>query len=291
MTIEQKEILESNRLFHNKHVDQHDKTNSYIFKNGCKKFYEKLFLQIITKENAVIEKSSILELGCGTGNFLEFLLTQNIGSYAGIDVSEKMIDRAKEKFIEVDFSTNIGFYKRAAEDFIKEAKVRNKKFDVIFSFSFLHHLFDTKIFLRDLEDVLSPGGVYIALHEPNTSARNKPDFAKYIDARLSYFFGYDTLDSNFLLRIKKIVFYFLRILSGGIIASLGRSKYTKDLDYIDYQLNFVSFNPLEIIDSETNQNIRTYTKTYGYFVFDWLKRFSKFTNNYFYLVIKNKNIL
>ena len=291
MTIKQTEILESNRLFHNKRANRHDKVNSYISKNGCKRFYEKLFIQIITKENTVIEKSSILELGCGTGNFIEFLSTQGTASYVGIDISEKMIDRAKQKLLKLNSSSNISLYAKSAEDFIEEIKLKNKKFDVIFSFSFLHHLFDPKRFLHSIEGILTPGGVYIALHEPNIFTMDKPDFAKYIDARLAYFFGYDTLDSNFLLRIKKIVFRFLWMLFGRIITSLGRSNSVKDLDYIDYQLNFGNFNLIEIIDLEANQSIRIYTKPYGYFVFGLLKRFSKFPNNYFYLVIKNKNYL
>lgn len=290
MTVKQKEILENNRLFHNQCADRHDRVNSYISKNKCKKFYEKLFLKIIKKENVMLEKVNVLEFGCGTGNFLEFLLAQNISSYVGIDISEKMVDRAKEKSLKFNSSENISFYTIVAEDFIKEMKVKKKKFDVIFSFSFLHHLFDLESFLRSIEDVLAPDGIYIALHEPKP-AKDKLGLAKYIDSQLAYLFGYDTIDNNVLLRMKKKVARFFKILVRRPMSLLCGSNYEKGLDYVDYQLNFASFNPLEIVNTKKNPNIHTYAEFYDYFVFDYLRKFSKSSNNYFYLVIKNKGSL
>ncbi len=289
MIAKQKEILETNRLFHNQIAHRHDKVNSYISKNNCKKFYENLFLRIIGKSNMELKKANVLELGCGTGNFLGFLLTQNIDSYMGIDISEKMVDRAREKSLKPNSSSaRISFYAKSAEDFIEEMQMKNKKFDVIFSFSFLHHLFDPKIFLHGLENILSPGGVYIALHEPNISARNEPDFSKYIDARAAYLFGYDTTDISVLLRIKKITSSFFRMLSRRMITSFNEENKAKVFDYVDYQLNFINFNTSKIIEDIASQNVRTYTESYNYFVFDFLKKICKPSNNYFYLVVKNK---
>ena len=291
MAVKQKEILENNRLFYNQHFGLHDRVNSYISKKNCKEFYEKLFLKIVEKENLRLEKINVLELGCGTSNFLEFLLAQNIASYVGIDISEKMIDRAKKKSLKFNSSESISFYATAAEDFIKEMKAQNKKFDVIFSCSFLHHLFNPKVLLCSLEDIMAPNSIYIALHECNMSAKNKHGFAQCADGILAYLFGYDTTDSNILLRIKKIIFIFFRILARRTMFYFGKSDHKKDLDYVDYQLNFYSFNPLEIINASTNQNIHTYAEPYGYFVFDFLKKISKFSNNYFYLVKRAKSSL
>ena len=284
MVVKQKEILESNRIFHNRYIGYHDKVNSYISKKKCKKFYENLFIKIIKEENVKLRKANVLELGCGTGSFLEFLLAQDISSYIGVDISEEMTKRAREKSLKFSSPISIDFYTAAAEDFIEEMKKRNKKFDIIFSCSFLHHLFDPKNFLNSIKDIISPDGAYIALHEPNISARNKPSLAQYVDSFFAYLFGYDTPDSGILLRIKKMS----KILASRLMPRSGRLSSEKDFGRVDYQLNFISFNPQEIIGAVASHNVHIYAELYGYFVFNWLRKLSKFPSNYFYLVMRNK---
>ena len=41
---------------------------------------------------------SVLDLGCGTGVMIPFYLAAQAGKIVAVDVSEKMIERAREKF-------------------------------------------------------------------------------------------------------------------------------------------------------------------------------------------------
>jgi SAM-dependent methyltransferase len=51
-----------------------------------------------------IDQGSVLDVGCGQGNFLGYLKQENISTkYAGIDISQKMIDIAREDYPEHDF--------------------------------------------------------------------------------------------------------------------------------------------------------------------------------------------
>jgi SAM-dependent methyltransferase len=70
-------------------------------------------------------KTSILDVGCGIGHFYQFLQETKLLdslkiSYAGIDISPKMIEFAKKKYPKVDFRT---------VDLIKEKF--NEKYDLV----------------------------------------------------------------------------------------------------------------------------------------------------------------
>lgn len=283
---EQKKILESNRIFHNRCAFFHDEVNSYIIKNSCREFYENLFLEILTKENINIKELNVLELGCGTANFLKFLFARDIAGYTGIDISEGMIDRAKKKALGFSFSNFIDFKVMPAENFAEEMKTANKKFDIIFSCSFLHHLFNPTEFLSSIQDILAPGGIYIALHEPDMLANGRAGVSRRADALLAYLCGYDTTDGNFLYRIGRIVFFPFRVLARQLDSLLNKSSHKKNTDYVDYQLNSNNFCFAKIANINKNNGILIYEKHYSYFVFDFLNKISKSSNNHFYLVMK-----
>lgn len=286
MSITQQEIVESNRRFHNACAERHDTATSYIARKNCKRFYEELFLNIAGKEHTVLEGARVLELGCATGNFLDFFLSRRIGSYHGVDISEKMIERAREKAAALDTQTAIRFSTASAEDVLQKAIQKQEKFDVILSVSFLHHLFRLEDFLRIAEQVLAPGGIYIALHEPNHSAKQRFNIIT-LDGLLAYVAGYDTTDSSFLRRIWKMIKALAMRLRRFARSSASRA-FVPALDQIDYQLNFPGFGAKKLARIQVGQDAHAYTGSYGYFVFDILRKCVKQPANYFYFVLKKK---
>lgn len=53
---------------------------------------------------ANLEGKSLLDVGCGTGNLLEYINSKGINvSYTGVDILEKMIEQAKSKQLNADF--------------------------------------------------------------------------------------------------------------------------------------------------------------------------------------------
>lgn len=85
------------------------------------------------------ENSSVLEIGCGTGNLVSNLKPKK---GAGIDISEEMIKIAKEKYSQLEFHT----------DDIENLSM-SKKFDYIIMQDIIGHLSDVWIAFRNLKKV------------------------------------------------------------------------------------------------------------------------------------------
>jgi SAM-dependent methyltransferase len=58
-----------------------------------------IMLELILLKNTASEKLSILDFGCGTSHFYEFLLKNKMNlNYSGLDISEKPIEISRKKF-------------------------------------------------------------------------------------------------------------------------------------------------------------------------------------------------
>lgn len=92
----------------------------------------------------------ILDIGCGTGNFTRYLKEKFPGAHIkAVDISEEMIERAKEKLPEgVDFITADG-----------EAIDVNEKFDLISSNATFQWFDDLEAALLRYRDMLNEGGI------------------------------------------------------------------------------------------------------------------------------------
>lgn len=94
----------------------------------------------------------ILDLACGNGIFFELLKDKKI-HYLGIDSSKTLILEAKRKYPQAKFVVG---------DVLK-LKL-NRKFDLVFSFAFLHHLPGMAMrnkFLKKIQKILKPKGYFI----------------------------------------------------------------------------------------------------------------------------------
>ncbi len=72
-----------------------------------------------------LEGKSLLDVGCGTGNLLEYIESKGIHvSYTGVDILEKMIEQAKSKKLDAKFH-HVDIFKNNIFD--------DKSFDVIYA--------------------------------------------------------------------------------------------------------------------------------------------------------------
>ncbi len=62
-----------------------------------------LFLTVCELTDSPIEVSSVLDVGCGTGDFAYFLKRHGVKQYIGIDIVPRVIEKAKLKYPEFDF--------------------------------------------------------------------------------------------------------------------------------------------------------------------------------------------
>lgn len=102
------------------------------------------------------EKSSVLDVACGTGVLIPFLLKRNVSHVTGIDISPEMINSAKTKFTQYN---NVEFINASAEDidFVQ-------KFDRIIIFDAFPHFCHKEKVIKKMAEHLKPDGRLTIAH-------------------------------------------------------------------------------------------------------------------------------
>ena len=127
-----------------------------------------------SKTKILKRDSKILEIGCGTGDFINFLNAQNIFA-VGVDLDPEAISIGR-KF----WRLNNIYFMSAADYFEKN---HGDRFDIICLFAVLEHLEDPSSVIEEIKKYLDPNG-YIVVEIPNTgSPLNKiyRKLTKYVD--------------------------------------------------------------------------------------------------------------
>lgn len=104
----------------------------------------------------------LLEVGCGSGNYLEALAATGL-RVAGIDPSSAMLDQLTARL--PDAETGIG---RA-----EAIPYPDASFDLVYSVDVIHHVWDRDAYFREARRVLRPGGwvVTVTDSEEDITAR------------------------------------------------------------------------------------------------------------------------
>jgi ubiquinone/menaquinone biosynthesis C-methylase UbiE len=107
------------------------------------------------------ENVSMLDIGCGTGWALgqAARLNGDKGSFYGLDLSEKMIEKAKVNFTG---RGNFHFIKANAEDI----PLSGNQFDIIICTNSFHHYLHPGKALREMHRLLKPSGKVYILDPP-----------------------------------------------------------------------------------------------------------------------------
>jgi len=247
-------IHTANAQAHDYHAKMHDRNVPYIYRRSTRAYYWKLLRGACHDSGRDFKGASVLEVGCGTGTFTDLILSDGASKFCGIDVSSKMIDIARSKT-----KDKRACYTVSALEFF--ANKHANEFDIIFSASFLHHLFDVEEGVRLIQLMLKPCGVYVGLHEVTTPRQFT--VIERIDHDLQYLFGYSgaiytplhsrikNLFKNVLLSISLrvrafniLLVYYMKA-KKYIKCKLGIVNNTTDeesqiksrIKYVDYQLN------------------------------------------------------
>ncbi len=138
---------------------QHYKNNSLIYK---------LFIGLVNRKEPVFrylktqktKGSKLLDLGCGSGNFLRF--AQNYFDCTGIDNSQDGINLAKKQAPKVTYICNS----------VENLKLLKDRFEVITCFDLLEHLENHQPIIRQIARLLNYNGL-LALSVPNTASLGK----------------------------------------------------------------------------------------------------------------------
>lgn len=99
------------------------------------------------------EGEKILDSGCASGRFFGVLKSKKV-HYFGVDLSDKLIDIAKDKYPEADFRVADALNLPFPDDF----------FDKVYSISVLHNIPSKELqlqYLKEAKRALKPGGTLI----------------------------------------------------------------------------------------------------------------------------------
>ena len=124
---------------------------------GKLRFMKASWFHRVFLEEPALYGESLLDVGCGTGLFLNEAGKKGYRTW-GIDFDRENIRIARERY----GLKNV--YVMSIEDIAREFK--DRRFDVVTFFEVLEHLDEPLEFLRKVKTVLKPGG-YIALSVPN----------------------------------------------------------------------------------------------------------------------------
>lgn len=107
--------------------------------------------------------SRILDVGTGTGVLIEYLLRSNPKKIVALDISENMLQIAKDKYKEYD---NIEFIQSDIYNYIEEG------FDYIFLYSVYPHLLKKELLFNKFKNILNKNGKVIIAHSESRKLIN-----------------------------------------------------------------------------------------------------------------------
>lgn len=121
----------------------------------------------------------ILDIGCGTGELSEYLVSKGAFSVLSIDISERMINLAKRRFQHI---SGMKFECCAFEDF----DLQSNYFDLVVSSVAFHYIEDFSLICKKVCQSLQNGGYLIFSVEHPILTANKTDWLLDIHGHRKY---------------------------------------------------------------------------------------------------------
>lgn len=97
------------------------------------------------------ENTSILDAGCGSGYFSNFLKKEDYQT-VGLDLSENAIKKARDLYLGIDFKLC------SLED---KLPFKDSEFNAVWSSEVIEHIYDIYNYFREVNRILKPGGLFI----------------------------------------------------------------------------------------------------------------------------------
>jgi ubiquinone/menaquinone biosynthesis C-methylase UbiE len=159
-------VRKLNQIFYDVEAEQYDERHPEVIE-GDADWWLACAAKLIGALRAESDGAAalrVLDVGCGTG-FVPGLLAGLLGEddlVIGLDQSEGMLARARSKM-----STDQRVHCRLTRGDAASLQFRGRSFDMVTVNSLLHHVYDYRAVLREIDRVLKPGGYLVLAHEPN----------------------------------------------------------------------------------------------------------------------------
>lgn len=116
-----------------------------------------------------LSNKNVLDLGCGFGWHCRYAREQQARSVTGIDISEKMLQKAREKTDD----PFISYIKMP----IEEIHFSDSQFDVVISSLAFHYIKSFDTICKKVYECLAPGGTFVfSVEHPIFTAREEQDW-------------------------------------------------------------------------------------------------------------------
>lgn len=119
-----------------------------------------------------LQNKHVLDLGCGFGWHCRFARDQQASSVVGVDISEKMLQKAQEE----TGDSRISYIQSPIEDI----EFSTSQFDVVISSLAFHYVESFEMICKKVYDYLKPGGSFVfSVEHPIFTSRAEQDW--YLD--------------------------------------------------------------------------------------------------------------
>jgi ubiquinone/menaquinone biosynthesis C-methylase UbiE len=126
-------------------------------------------LKQLLAAGTVAAASHVLEVGCGTGNYIAAIQNATGCRGWGIDPSRQMLAHARGRSSPVIFEQGRG----------EKLPLPDARFDLVFSVDAIHHMEDRLAYFKEAWRVLKPGGRVCTVTESEAMIRSRQPFAVY----------------------------------------------------------------------------------------------------------------
>jgi SAM-dependent methyltransferase len=134
----------------------------------------RVFQRVAATLQTDLYKASVLEVGPGTGFYLEQWKKQKVRALSGLDIAASAVAQLSQKFPEVELACG-----DVCEDVSALRKSHPQGFDVVSAFDVLFHVMDDEKYqqaFKNVESLLAPGGWFVFsekfLHRPTQRRTN-----------------------------------------------------------------------------------------------------------------------
>jgi len=148
----------------------------------------KIFNEVCQKEKIYLEKIQILEIGCGSGFYTQFLLDSGAANYTGVDITDVLFPQLKPKFPHYTF---------IKQDISMDTL--EGKFDLIVMMDVIQHIVNDdkfKFTINNIKSGLSENGIFIVAPITNISKKHLFYVRRWSFADIDQYFP----EQNFLTK-------------------------------------------------------------------------------------------
>lgn len=139
-------------------------------------------LATLIDRGRVDASSEVLEIGCGTANYITAIAAETGARCTGIDPSREMLRIARENPASQGHDDATGAAVTFHEGFAEALPLPNGQFDLGYSVDVIHHVVERNAAAREMFRVLKPGGMAMIATESEADIRNRtPQVAYFPD--------------------------------------------------------------------------------------------------------------